>query len=277
MAGAMYVQHISTPRHLILASLAALAGLAAALLPVHGTVPALAQSADPSAGRLQVPADAEQLIVVSSPTSDPPAPGYLASLRAYERAGGASPWRTVFSTWQAETGSGHLLAADRAARGRSRHPDGRVRHRRDDVRERAQPRRAALRLSPAGVRRLVGRGSVFAAVQPLRPRALRVHAPVRGLVGGATDRDDRLSVLRGDRVQHEPDDRGRKRAELGMFLGSWVGEATEGCVALPEAKLLELLRWLEPPAHPVIEISTDREPAPLSPGPATSSRSSSLG
>ena len=228
MAGAMYVQHISTPRHLILASLAALAGLAAALLPAHGTAPALAQSADPSAGRLQVPADAEQLIVVSSPTSDPPAPGYLASLRAYERAGSASPWRTVFSTWQAETGSGHLLPAD--------------------------PRREGDHATPIGV---FGIGATMYGNEPnpgglhyayhrlvcgdwwdedpYSPQynrfvhvPLRVHAPVRGLVGGALDRDDRLPLLRGDRVQHEPDDRGRKRAGLGHLPAQLGGRSDRG-------------------------------------------------
>jgi len=47
---------------------------------------------------------------VSSPTDDPSAPGYLAALRTYERANQGSPWRPVLGPWQAETGSGHLLA-----------------------------------------------------------------------------------------------------------------------------------------------------------------------
>jgi L,D-peptidoglycan transpeptidase YkuD (ErfK/YbiS/YcfS/YnhG family) len=43
----------------------------------------------------------------------------------------------------------------------------------------------------------------------------------------------------------------------GIFLHSWMGGATEGCVALPEAELLQVLRWLKPSAHPVIEIGTN--------------------
>ncbi|MGO9957363.1 MAG: hypothetical protein ACLP50_15580, partial [Solirubrobacteraceae bacterium] len=59
-------------------------------------------------GRFRVPADADQLVVVSSPTYEPAAPGYLAVLRTYERAGHSSPWRPVFPAWPAETGYGHL-------------------------------------------------------------------------------------------------------------------------------------------------------------------------
>jgi len=62
-----------------------------------------------SAAAMAVPRSANQLIVVSSPTDDPP--GYLATLRTYQRASPQSPWRLVFGPWQAETGSGHLLAA----------------------------------------------------------------------------------------------------------------------------------------------------------------------
>jgi L,D-peptidoglycan transpeptidase YkuD (ErfK/YbiS/YcfS/YnhG family) len=45
----------------------------------------------------------------------------------------------------------------------------------------------------------------------------------------------------------------------GIFLHSWVGGATAGCIALPRARLLDVLRWLAPSAHPVIEIGVDRE------------------
>ena len=61
------------------------------------------------AAGMAIPPSANQLIVVSSPTDDPP--DYLATLRVYERANRASPWRLVFGPWQAETGSGHLLSA----------------------------------------------------------------------------------------------------------------------------------------------------------------------
>jgi len=40
----------------------------------------------------------------------------------------------------------------------------------------------------------------------------------------------------------------------GIFLHSWIGEPTDGCVALPAGELLDVLRWLRPAADPVIEI-----------------------
>ncbi|MGH2883615.1 MAG: hypothetical protein ACRDPA_13115, partial [Solirubrobacteraceae bacterium] len=40
----------------------------------------------------------------------------------------------------------------------------------------------------------------------------------------------------------------------GIFLHSWVGGATQGCLALRERQLLRVLSWLRPSAHPVIEI-----------------------
>jgi L,D-peptidoglycan transpeptidase YkuD (ErfK/YbiS/YcfS/YnhG family) len=45
----------------------------------------------------------------------------------------------------------------------------------------------------------------------------------------------------------------------GIFLHAWVGEPTEGCVALGLSKLLGVLRWLQPADDPVIEIGTDVE------------------
>ncbi|MFZ0041124.1 MAG: L,D-transpeptidase family protein, partial [Solirubrobacteraceae bacterium] len=45
----------------------------------------------------------------------------------------------------------------------------------------------------------------------------------------------------------------------GIFIHSWVSGPTGGCVALSRARLLALLRWLKPSAHPVIAIGTDRE------------------
>jgi L,D-peptidoglycan transpeptidase YkuD (ErfK/YbiS/YcfS/YnhG family) len=42
----------------------------------------------------------------------------------------------------------------------------------------------------------------------------------------------------------------------GIFLHSWVGGATAGCVALRRRRLLTVLRWLAPAAHPMIAIGT---------------------
>jgi L,D-peptidoglycan transpeptidase YkuD (ErfK/YbiS/YcfS/YnhG family) len=52
----------------------------------------------------------------------------------------------------------------------------------------------------------------------------------------------------------------------GIFLHSWVDAPTEGCVALPESRLLDVLRWLRPAQRPVIEIGTDADLAGLDVG-----------
>ena len=99
-------------RRLIAPGLTAVAALTA--LTAVGAAPAVAPAIAPRAASrstgLEIPAGADQLIIVSSPTDDPPPPGYLATLRTYARAKPGSPWRPVFGSWQAETRSGHLLA-----------------------------------------------------------------------------------------------------------------------------------------------------------------------
>jgi L,D-peptidoglycan transpeptidase YkuD (ErfK/YbiS/YcfS/YnhG family) len=54
----------------------------------------------------------------------------------------------------------------------------------------------------------------------------------------------------------------------GIFLHAWMGEPTEGCVALHIPELLAVLRWLKPADHPVIEIGTDAEVGRVPPAPA---------
>ncbi len=273
MASARYVQRIATARHLRSTStlryvsrarLALLAALAAGVFSAAGVASAVAQSMSRGAGRLLVPADADQLIVVSSPTFDPPPPGYLASLRAYERASGSSPWRPVFSAWQAETGSGHLLPAE--------------------------ARREGDHATPIGV---FGIGATMYGNEP-NPGGL--HYAYHRLVCGDWWDEDPYSpeynrfvhvrcgstpafapwseALWTETVAYpyfavidfniDPTVAGADGLGSGIFLHSWAGGATEGCVALPRARLLELLRWLQPSAHPVIEIGTARELEPAS-------------
>jgi L,D-peptidoglycan transpeptidase YkuD (ErfK/YbiS/YcfS/YnhG family) len=45
----------------------------------------------------------------------------------------------------------------------------------------------------------------------------------------------------------------------GIFIHVSNGTPTTGCVALPEAELLELLRWLRPAARPLVVIGTAAE------------------
>jgi L,D-peptidoglycan transpeptidase YkuD (ErfK/YbiS/YcfS/YnhG family) len=46
-----------------------------------------------------------------------------------------------------------------------------------------------------------------------------------------------------------------KGAGSGFFLHVSFGAATEGCVAIPEGQLDQVMRWLKPSLHPVISIN----------------------
>jgi len=255
-----------------LASVAGLAGLTAALLTTHAMAsqqlaPVAAQPAPADAGQLQLPADADQLIVVSSPSSDPPAPGYLASLRAYERASSSSPWRAVFSGWQAETGSGHLVPAEARREGDHATPIG------------VFGLGATMygnEHNPGGLHYAYHRlvcGDWWDE-DPYSPQYNRfVHVRCRSTPAFAAWSE----ALWTETVAYpyfaviefniDPTIAGLNALGSGIFLHSWVGGATEGCVALPRARLLELLRWLKPAQHPVIAIGTDRELAAIPPPP----------
>ncbi|HEX4108870.1 MAG TPA: L,D-transpeptidase family protein [Solirubrobacteraceae bacterium] len=218
------------------------------------------------AGRgFAIPASADQLIVVSSPTEDPPAPGYLATMRVYQRTSATSPWRAVFGPWGAETGSGHLVpAADR--------------HEGDHA-------------TPIGV---YGIGATMYGNQP-NPGGL--HYAYHHLVCGDWWDEDPYSS-QYSRFVHvpcaetpdfaswsealwtetnaypyfavidfntDPVLAGADAPGAGIFLHSWMYGATEGCIALPLSRLLDVLRWLRPSAHPVMEIGTERQIGPSPP------------
>jgi L,D-peptidoglycan transpeptidase YkuD (ErfK/YbiS/YcfS/YnhG family) len=221
----------------------------------------LPATAAATGGRLAIPADAEQLIVVSSPTGDPPA--YLATLRAYRREGPAGAWRPELGPWPVETGYGHLRA---------------VRHEGDGS-------------TPTGV------FGIGATIYGTRPDPGGLHFRYRRLVCGdwwdedphspdynrfvqarcgespmfaaqsealwrATTAYPYFAVLR---FNMDPVVGGDHAPGSGIFIHSWVGGATAGCLALPTGRLLALLRWLAPSAHPVVEIGTARELAPETP------------
>jgi L,D-peptidoglycan transpeptidase YkuD (ErfK/YbiS/YcfS/YnhG family) len=252
--------------HWILTALIAVASFATshAVGGAPAKVPLRAGQAAGRSTRLQIPASADQLIVVSSPTEDPPPPGYLAALRAYERAGARSSWRPVFGPWQAETGSGHLLPA--AARREGDHA------------------------TPIGV---YGIGATMYGNEP-NPGGLG-YSYHRLVCGDWWDEDPYSSqynhlvhvpcavtpafaawseALWTETVAYpyfaviqfnvHPIRAGADAPGAGIFLHSWVGGATEGCVALRERQLLDVLRWLKPSAHPVIEIGTTDEVDPVS-------------
>lgn len=239
------------------------AGLAAALLacaapPTDATAAAGAGASAPLAsvgGRFAVPADARQLVVVSSPTHDPP--GYLATLRAYRRSGQSASWQEAYGPWRAETGYGHLRDVRREGDGST----------------------------PTGV------FAFGATMYGTRPNPGGLRYPYHRLVCGDWWDEDPYSpaynhfvhvpcgttpafapwseALWTETVAYpyfavvdfnmRPVVAGAGAPGSGIFLHSWVGGPTEGCVALPEAELLELLRWLAPARDPVIDIGTERE------------------
>jgi L,D-peptidoglycan transpeptidase YkuD (ErfK/YbiS/YcfS/YnhG family) len=205
----------------------------------------------------QIPTTADQLIVVSSPTHHPA--NYLATFRAYRRAGAASPWHLVLGPWQAETGYSGLRD--------SRHEgDG---------------------STPTGV---YGIGATFYGIEP-NPGGL--HYPYHRLRCGDwwdsdkyTPRYNRFIHVRCGVTPHfataskseglwtetlaypyfavirfnvDPTIGGRSAPGSAIFLHHWVYGPTAGCVALPGPELLAVLRWLRSNAAPVIEIGTNRE------------------
>lgn len=233
---------------------AAVLGTIAAAAAILFTAPAPAWAV-----RLVIPRDADQLIVVSSPTGDPAPPQDLATLRAYARSHPSSSWRLVYGPWPAETGSGHLVA-------------GAQRHEGD-------------RATPIGV------FAFGATVYGNDPDPGGLHYRYHRLVCGDWWDEDPYSATY-NRFVHVPcgvtptfapgseplwtETRaypyfavidfnvgpiraGAGAPGSGIFLHSWLDAPTEGCVALPEARLLEVLRWLRPVKHPVIEIGTDAE------------------
>jgi L,D-peptidoglycan transpeptidase YkuD (ErfK/YbiS/YcfS/YnhG family) len=235
------------------------ASRAAALVAVAVAAGALAAPA--AARRFKVPARADQLIVVSSSTYDPP--GYLASFRAYRRANARSPWRKVFGPWQAETGYGHLKDSRREGDGSTPtgvygiestlygddpNPGGlRDAYHRlvcgdwwDE--DQYSPRYNQFVHVPCGTTPSFAPGSEALWTETLAyPYFAVIRFNVDPTIGGAGGRGS------------------------GIFLHSWIGAPTDGCVALPEPELLEVLRWLRPAKHPVIEIGTDREVGPVPP------------
>jgi L,D-peptidoglycan transpeptidase YkuD (ErfK/YbiS/YcfS/YnhG family) len=224
--------------------------------------PAAAAGTSAAGSRFSIPATARQLIVVSSPTYDPP--GYLASFRTFERASASLPWRPVFGAWHAEIGSGELR----------------------DV------RREGDHATPTGVYPL---GSTIFGNEP-NPGGL--HEVYHHLLCGDWWDEDPYSVLYNRFVHvncdstpafaewsealwtetraypyfavidynEDPTISGSVAPGAGIFLHAWMGEPTEGCVALPIPDLLHVLRWFQPADHPVIEIGTDAEVGRVPPG-----------
>jgi L,D-peptidoglycan transpeptidase YkuD (ErfK/YbiS/YcfS/YnhG family) len=241
--------------------------LALATLAGLGGPAPVAAAAAASQSRFAIPASARQLVVVSSPTYDPP--DYLAGFRSFERVNASSPWKPVFPAWRAEIGSGDIVD---------------IRHEGDDA-------------TPTGV---YGFGLTMYGTWP-NPGGL--HEAYYQLVCGDWWDEDPYSPqynrfvhvacgttppfaawseplwteTQGDRgypylavidYNDDPTIAGANAPGSGIFLHAWMDAPTEGCIALPIAALLQVLRWLEPADHPVIEIGTDAEVGHVPPAPA---------
>ena len=203
----------------------------------------------------RIPASADELIVVSSPTYDPA--GYLATLQTFQRANAYSPWRPVFPAWQAETGWGHLRDVRHEGDGSTPtgvYPFGRTMYGNDP--------------NPGGLHDAYHQlvcGDWWDE-DPYSPQYNRfVHVPCGTTPHFAswsealwteTAAYPYLAVID---FNDNPTIGGRNAPGSGIFLHAWVDGPTAGCVALPLPDLLEVLRWLEPADHPVIEIGTDAE------------------
>jgi L,D-peptidoglycan transpeptidase YkuD (ErfK/YbiS/YcfS/YnhG family) len=230
-----------------------------ALLACAGLL--LSASSPASAARLRIPSSARQLVVVSSPTTDPS--DYLATLRVYQRTGRRARWRQVLGPWPAETGSGHLISG--------------------------AERREGDHATPIGV---YGLG---ATIYGNKPDPGGLHYDYHRLVCGDWWDEDPYSA-EYSRFVHvpcgvtpsfaawseplwtetlaypylavidfntDPVQAGASAPGSGIFLHGWMSAPTEGCVALAVPRLLSVLRWLQPSQHPVIEIAVDAELARL--------------
>jgi L,D-peptidoglycan transpeptidase YkuD (ErfK/YbiS/YcfS/YnhG family) len=202
-----------------------------------------------------VPPSARQLIVVSSRGYDPP--GYLATFRTFQRANASSPWKPALATWKAEIGSGDFVN---------------VRHFGDHA-------------TPTGT------FTIGLRMYGNDPNPRRLHYAYHQLVCGDWWDEDPYSPQYNQFVHvpcgttpsfaawsealwtetraypylavlntnNSPTIGGPDAPGAGIFLHHWMNAPTEGCVALPLADLLAVLRWLRPDEHPVIALGVDRE------------------
>jgi L,D-peptidoglycan transpeptidase YkuD (ErfK/YbiS/YcfS/YnhG family) len=223
----------------------------------------LATAAPAGAARWRIPARARELVVVSSATADPGGGQSIATLRAYVRVPRSSRWRLVFGPWASETGSGHLIAAPRRREGDHATPTGVFSFGHTIYGVEPEPGGLHYRYH----RLVCGDWWDEDPYSSLYNRFTHVSCGVSPGFGGDSEAlwTERLAYAYFAVIDFNigPIRSGPAATGSGIFLHSWVGAATEGCVALPPARLLAILRWLRPSRNPVIEIGTNAELAAL--------------
>ena len=236
-----------------------------AVLGAIAAAPAIIFAAPPPAwaAHLVIPRSADQLIVVSSPTAYPPPPQDLATLRAYTRSRPGSPWRLALGPWPAETGSGHLVAPAERREGDQATPIGVFKFGATIYGNDRAPGGLHYRYH-----HLVC--GDWWDEDPYSARYNRfVHVPCGVTPGFAPGSEALWTETRAypyfavidfnvSRSALAP----TRQARGSSCTAGWT-RRPQGCVGLPESRLLDVLRWLRPTRHPVIEIGTDAELAGL--------------
>ena len=205
-------------------------------------------------GRGGIGARALQLIVVSSPSAD----AQFATVRTYRRSAPGGVWHRVFASWPAEIGYDGLRANRHEGDGTT--PIGMFRIGRTIYGNRPDPGGLRYRYH-----RLVC-GDWWDEDEFSSRYNRFVHAPC-GSTPAFAPRSEALwrstvaySYFAVVEFNTRPVRGGADAPGSGIFLHAWVGGPTAGCVALHEAQLLELLRWLRPSADPMIAIGVDAHP-----------------
>ena len=241
----------------VLVSAAAVAAGTVALTSVS-VLTAPAASADPS----PAPANSSQLITVNAPTSS----STTATLTAWQR-GSDGIWRTVIGPvgamvggagiGHASEGSDHTPAGTLAltqAFGRQPNPGTRMPYFRTDALD-------------------------WWDENPSSP-TYNLHVRQSNSPGGASENLYYSGSVYDYVVNMDYNMARVPGAGSAFFLHVTDGQPTAGCVAVPEADMVAILRWLDPAQHPYISIKVGaawRPPAPAAPvGHIDAIRSSAL-
>ena len=227
-------------------------------------VAAFAQTSLPArAGLLStssVPARAEQLVVMTGPVGNRAAGVEIGTLSGFARSAGSRRWDAVLGPWPVEVGAAGLLPAARRREGDRATPTGMF-----GIGSRVYGNAPA----PIGVRypyrRLVC--GDWWDEDPYSPRYNQFVHVGCGVTPGFASRSEALwteavayPYFVSLSFNTDPVLRGRQAPGSGIFIHSWVGGPTNGCIALRRAQLVALLRWLAPGARPVVEIRAGTAP-----------------